>query len=54
MSKTVLIVEDNELNMELFCDLLGAQGYATLQTKDGREALQLARYHRPDLVLMDI
>ena len=30
------------------------QGYATLQTKDGREALQLAREHRPDLVLMDI
>ena len=54
MSKTVLIVEDNELNMKLFHDLLEAQGYATLQTKDGREALQLAREHRPDLVLMDI
>jgi len=54
MSKTVLIVEDNELNMKLFHDLLEAQGYATLQTKDGREALQLARDHRPDLVLMDI
>ena len=50
MSKTVLIVEDNELNMKLFHDLLEAQGYATLQTKDGREALQLAREHRPDLV----
>lgn len=54
MSKTVLIVEDNELNMKLFHDLLEAQGYATLQTKDGREALQLARDHRPNLVLMDI
>ena len=54
MSKTVLIVEDNELNMKLFHDLLEAQGYDTLQTKDGREALQLAREHRPDLVLMDI
>lgn len=54
MSKTVLIVEDNELNMKLFHDLLEAQGYATLQTKDGREALKLAREHRPDLVLMDI
>jgi two-component system cell cycle response regulator DivK len=52
--KTVLIVEDNELNMKLFNDLLEAQGYATLQTKDGREALKLAREHRPDLVLMDI
>jgi len=54
MAKTVLIVEDNELNMKLFHDLLEAQGYDTLQTKDGREALQLAREHRPDLVLMDI
>ena len=54
MPKTVLIVEDNELNMKLFNDLLEAQGYATLQTKDGREALKLAREHRPDLVLMDI
>lgn len=54
MSKTVLIVEDNELNMKLFHDLLEAQGYDTLQTKDGREALQLAREHHPDLVLMDI
>lgn len=54
MPKTVLIVEDNELNMKLFHDLLEAQGYATLQTKDGREALKLAREHRPDLVLMDI
>jgi len=39
MAKTVLIVEDNELNMKLFHDLLEAQGYDTLQTKDGREAL---------------
>ena len=35
MSKTVLIVEDNELNMKLFHDLLDAHGYQTLQTKDG-------------------
>ena len=54
MAKTILIVEDNELNMKLFHDLLEAQGYDTLQTKDGREALKLAREHRPDLVLMDI
>ena len=53
-AKTILIVEDNELNMKLFHDLLEAQGYDTLQTKDGREALQLAREHHPDLVLMDI
>ena len=52
--KTVLIVEDNELNMKLFHDLLEAHGYATLQTKDGMEALTLAREHKPDLILMDI
>jgi len=54
MSKTVLIVEDNELNMKLFHDLLESQGYTTLQTRDGIEALKLARENRPDLILMDI
>ncbi|WP_298725460.1 response regulator [uncultured Ferrovibrio sp.] len=54
MSKTVLIVEDNELNMKLFHDLLDAHGYKTLQTKDGMEALAMVREHRPDLILMDI
>jgi len=54
MAKTVLIVEDNELNMKLFHDLLDAHGYDTLQTKDGMEALELARSHKPDLILMDI
>ena len=54
MSKTVLIVEDNELNMKLFHDLLEAQGYETLQTREGLQALGLARQHRPDLILMDI
>jgi two-component system, cell cycle response regulator DivK len=52
--KKVLIVEDNDLNMKLFNDLLVAHGYGTLQTKDGAEALALARQHRPDLILMDI
>lgn len=52
--KLVLIVEDNELNMKLFNDLLEAHGYRTLQTRDGMEALRLARIHRPDLILMDI
>lgn len=54
MTKTVLIVEDNELNMKLFHDLLDAHGYATLQTKDGMEALKIARDKKPDLILMDI
>ena len=50
----MLIVEDNELNMKLFHDLLDAHGYATLQTRNGMDALELARAHRPDLILMDI
>src|SRR3989304_3675146 len=54
MTKTVLIVEDNDLNMKLFHDLLEAHGYNTIETKDGREALKLAREHRPDLILLDI
>ena len=54
MPKTVLIVEDNELNMKLFNDLLEAHGYATLKTASGVEAIELARRHHPDLILMDI
>jgi two-component system cell cycle response regulator DivK len=54
MSRTVLIVEDNELNMKLFHDLLEAHGYATVQTRNGMEAVGLARQHRPDLILLDI
>ena len=52
--KKILIVEDNDLNMKLFNDLLVAHGYGTLQTRDGIEALALARQHHPDLILMDI
>ncbi|WP_422023087.1 response regulator [Roseibium sp.] len=54
MAKTVLIVEDNELNMKLFHDLLEAHGFDTLQTRTGIEALKLARENQPDLILMDI
>src|SRR5512141_551001 len=54
MPKTVLIVEDNELNMKLFHDLLEAHGYQTVGTRNGIEALDLARKYRPDLILMDI
>lgn len=54
MAKTVLIVEDSELNMRLFNDLLEAFGYRTVKTRDGRQALPLAREHKPDLILMDI
>lgn len=54
MAKTVLIVEDNELNMRLFNDLLEAFSYRTVKTRDGRQALALAREHKPDLIVMDI
>lgn len=54
MKKKVLIVEDNELNMKLFHDLLDTHGFEILQTRNGLEALNLARTHRPDLILMDI
>lgn len=52
--KIVLIVEDNELNMKLFHDLLEAHGYSVLQARTGPEALDLAARERPDLVIMDI
>jgi two-component system, cell cycle response regulator DivK len=54
VAKTVLIVEDNELNMKLFHDLLESHGYDAMGTRSGIEALELARTHRPDLILMDI
>ena len=53
-AKTVLIVEDNELNMKLFHDLLDAHGYGIIETRNGMDALRLAREHRPSLILMDI
>ena len=54
MPKTVMIVEDNELNMKLFNDLLRANGYATLPMRNGYEALDALKEHRPDLIIMDI
>ena len=54
MPKTVMIVEDNELNMKLFNDLLESRGYSIIQTRNGMEAIGLARAHHPDLILMDI
>lgn len=54
MTKSVMIVEDNELNMKLFRDLIEASGYETIRTRSGLEALDLAREHHPDLILMDI
>ena len=54
MAKRILIVEDNDLNLKLFRDLLGAHGYETLETKEGMEAINITRNEHPDLILMDI
>ena len=54
MAKTVMIVEDNELNMKLFNDLLRANGYATLPMRNGYDALDTLKEQRPDLIIMDI
>jgi len=50
----ILVVEDNEKNMKLFRDVLGATGYLTLEATTGGEAVEMATEHTPDLVLMDI
>ena len=54
MAKRVLVVEDNELNLKLFCDLLRAHDYAVEPVSDGREAVEKALAFEPDLVVMDI
>jgi two-component system cell cycle response regulator DivK len=54
LPKLVLIVEDNDLNMKLFRDLIEAQGYRSLHTRDGMQVIPLARKHKPNLIVMDI
>ncbi len=54
LDNTVLVVEDNDLNMKLFHDVLEAHGYNVLQAKDGMEGWRIVREQRPDLILMDI
>lgn len=54
MPKKILIVEDNELNLKLFADLLDAHGYETQQTREGLKAISMARAFKPDLIIMDI
>ncbi len=52
--KTILVVEDNPMNLELVSDILEAQGYRVIQAAEGRQALELARERMPELILMDI
>jgi two-component system cell cycle response regulator DivK len=54
VGQKILVVEDNELNLKLFCDLLRAHGYAAEPVRDGREAVARARSFGPDLIVMDI
>ncbi len=54
LDKTVLVVEDNDINMRLFHDVLEMRGYNILQAKDGMEGWRIAREQRPDLIIMDI
>ena len=54
MAKKVLVVEDNELNLKLFSDLLRAHEHVVEPVRDGREAVQRARDFAPDLIVMDI
>ena len=54
MQKKILVVEDNELNLKLFCDLLRAHDFAAEPVRDGREAVERARSFAPQLVVMDI
>ena len=53
-ARKVLVVEDNELNMKLFCDLLEAHGYDAIESRDGLRAIEIAREQNPALIIMDI
>jgi len=54
MSKRVLIIEDNQLNLKLFHDILTASGFETIAATRGMYGLSLVKRHRPDLVVIDI
>lgn len=54
MTKRILIVEDNELNLKLFSDLLRAHGHEIRGVSDGRDVLREAQTFQPDLIIMDI
>ncbi|MBM3594980.1 MAG: response regulator [Alphaproteobacteria bacterium] len=54
MAKRILVVEDNDLNRKLFCDVLKTQGFAVEPVADGFEALDAAGRLVPNLIIMDI
>ena len=54
MAKRILVVEDNDLNRKLFCDVLKANGHEVVPVADGRNVVATAQRFVPDLVIMDI
>ena len=54
MAKRILVVEDNDLNRKLFCDVLKANGHEVVPVADGRNVVATAHRFVPDLVIMDI
>jgi two-component system cell cycle response regulator DivK len=54
MAKRILVVEDNDLNRRLFCDVLKSQGFVVEPCADGESALERAREFVPNLIIMDI
>ena len=54
MAKSILIIEDDDLNMKLFCDVLRAQGFEVFESREGVPGFRMARLRRPDLIVMDI
>ena len=54
MAKRILVVEDNDLNRKLFCDLLRANGFVVEPVADGETVIERTRQFVPNLVIMDI
>lgn len=54
MTQRIMVVEDNDLNRKLFCDVLKANGFEVEGVADGEKVLEMARATTPDLIIMDI
>jgi len=52
--QTILIVENNEMNLDILSQLLEMEGYAALKALDGATCIKLAALHKPDLILMNM
>ena len=53
-NKTILIVEDNEINAKLYIGLFESEGYSIIHSADGLDTVDLARQHKPDAIILDI